>query len=92
MRSLLDSGQELRADVLKVPHHGGKGGGPAGAFFGAVSPRYSLISSGARNPFKHPAPVTLAALDALEGNQTLRTDRSGALRFVSERGRIILDG
>ncbi len=81
MRSLLDSGEDLRADVLKVPHHGGKTGASGEEFFKAVSPRISLISAGARNPFGHPAPQTVTALEAVPGNQVLRTDRSGALRI-----------
>ncbi len=82
IRSLLDSGQDLRADVLKVPHHGGKEGAIGEEFFKRVSPRYSLISNGARNPFGHPARETLSALEGIRGNTVLRTDLSGAIRII----------
>ena len=79
MKDILNSGQDLKAEVLKVPHHGAKLK-PAGlAFAQAVSPKLSLISVGERNPFKHPRPETLAALEAIPGNQILRTDLEGAV-------------
>lgn len=92
MRSLLASGLPLDADILKVPHHGGKAGEEGKAFFEAVSPRLSLLSAGRRNPFGHPAAETLAALTAVPGNHILRTDDSGALRLAPEGGRIAVDG
>ncbi len=92
MHSLLASGQVLDADVLKVPHHGGKAGRAVTDFLEAVTPRMSLISNGARNPFGHPAPETLAALEGVPGNQILRTDRLGAIRLVYNGQRVVLDG
>lgn len=92
MRSLLSSGQDLRADALKVPHHGGKTGPAGSVFFTAVGPRLSLVSAGARNPFGHPSASTLNILESVAGNRILRTDRSGALRLVLEADRIVLDG
>ena len=86
MRSLLASGQDLHADVLKVPHHGGKTGASGQEFTAAVAPRYSLVSAGARNPFGHPAAETLAALEGVPGNEVLRTDRLGAIRIILDDG------
>jgi len=82
MRSLLAGAQDLRADVLKVPHHGGKTGPSGKEFIAAVSPRFSLVSAGARNPFGHPAPETMAALESVTGNEVLRTDHLGAIRII----------
>src|SRR5207253_5174451 len=45
----------LRADVLKVPHHGSATSTGDG-LLSAVQPRYALISAGDRNPFGHPRP------------------------------------
>ncbi len=79
MKDILNSGQDLKADVLKVPHHGAKLKADGFAFVQAVSPKFSLISVGERNPFGHPAPVTLAALESIPGNKILRTDATGAI-------------
>ncbi|MEV0332621.1 ComEC/Rec2 family competence protein [Nocardia sp. NPDC050717] len=69
---LLD--QDLRADILKIPHHGSRTTTPA--FLRAVHPRLALISAGADNTFGHPHPAITTALDAL-GATVARTDRHG---------------
>ncbi|MFF8189734.1 ComEC/Rec2 family competence protein [Streptomyces bobili] len=63
-------------DVLKVAHHGSAYQDPD--LLRAVAPRLALISAGADNPYGHPAPSTVAALEAT-GAVVLRTDRDGAL-------------
>ncbi len=74
---LLQAGASLRADVLKVGHHG-SAYASSPAFIAAVRPRYALISAGRHNLFGHPAPVTVQTLrDA--GAAVLRTDRCGAI-------------
>lgn len=65
-----------RVDVLKVAHHGSAYQDPD--LLRAVAPRLALISAGADNPYGHPAPGTVAALEAT-GAVVLRTDRDGAL-------------
>jgi competence protein ComEC len=75
-RWLLHSGADLRATVLDVPHHGSRH--VLAPFLRAVRPKVAVISSGRNNPFGHPAPETLAALQAL--NATIwRTDAQGGL-------------
>ena len=44
---------DLRVDVVTVPHHG-SGGSSSDAFVGATEARIALISSGYANRFKHP--------------------------------------
>ena len=83
---LLDhSPDALRADVLKVAHHGSSTSTTA-AFLAAVHPRLALVSVGAHNAYGHPSADIMAALRA-SGAATLRTDRLGTvvLRFL-ERG------
>ncbi|WP_330461834.1 ComEC/Rec2 family competence protein [Streptomyces sp. NBC_00820] len=63
-------------DVLKVAHHGSAYQDPE--LIRLASPRAALISTGAGNPYGHPAPVTVAALQA-GGATVLRTDRDGAV-------------
>ncbi|UGT54137.1 ComEC/Rec2 family competence protein [Nocardia asteroides] len=69
---LLD--RDIRADILKIPHHGSRTTTPA--FLRAVHPRLALISAGADNTFGHPHPAVTTALDAL-GTTVARTDRHG---------------
>ena len=65
---LLTSELDLRADVLKLGHHGGIGS-TGNAFLNAVSPEYAIISVGANNDHGHPAAETLALLET-HGIQT----------------------
>jgi competence protein ComEC len=85
-RDLLERGATLRADVLKVPHHGSATSTTA-AFLAAVSPRVALIGVGRRNRFGHPSPAVLGRL-ATAGTRTFRTDRDGDVRLVFRDGRI----
>ncbi len=72
--SILRSGADLRAEVLKVPHHGSAWQSPA--FLAAVYPAVAVVSVGAHNDYGHPSPVLLAELQRL-GARTLRTDQDG---------------
>jgi competence protein ComEC len=67
----------LRADVLKVGHHGSRTSSSA-AFVAAVAPSDAVVSSGIRNRFGHPHPATLATF-AASGARVWRTDRVGAI-------------
>lgn len=67
----------LRADVLKVGHHGSRTSSSA-PFLEAVGPAAALISVGAGNDYRHPSPSTLEALERT-GAHILRTDRSGPI-------------
>jgi competence protein ComEC len=62
-------------DVLKVAHHGSDDAG-LGSLLDRSAPRLAVISVGARNPYGHPTPGTLATL-AAHGVPTLRTDQVG---------------
>lgn len=74
---LLARGADLRADVLKVGHHGSRTS-TSRALLAAVRPRHAIVSCGVRNRFGHPALSTLETLDSM-GVRTLRTDRVGAV-------------
>jgi competence protein ComEC len=79
---LLESGVDLHADVLKVPHHGAATSIPE--FFDAVSAAVAIVSVG-ENDYGHPVPATLDALVA-SGAQVWRTDRVGTIT-ISFAGR-----
>jgi competence protein ComEC len=76
---------DLRADLLKVAHHGSARSSDA-AFLGAVSPRLAVVSAGVGNAYGHPAPGALARLDSV-APLVLRTDRDGAVRVRWREGR-----
>jgi competence protein ComEC len=72
----------LRADVLKVGHHGSRTSTTA-AFLEAVDPTVAVISCGIRNRFGHPALATMATL-ARSPARVLRTDRDGSVTVVTD--------
>ncbi|WP_024875852.1 ComEC/Rec2 family competence protein [Saccharomonospora piscinae] len=80
---LLTGEADLRADVLKVPHHGSRY--TLAAFLTAVSPRIAVTSVGADNTYGHPSPVTLRVLRGL-GALTARTDTGGDTAVVNQDG------
>ncbi len=64
-------------DVLKVAHHGSADAGLPG-LLAETSPGLALISAGSGNPYGHPAPETLAALEQA-AVPTRRTDEDGEI-------------
>lgn len=68
---------ELRADVLKVGHHGSSTSSSDG-FLNAVRPSVALISVGAGNMYGHPSGDVLHALSRV-GARVVRTDESGTI-------------
>jgi len=77
---------DLRADVLKVGHHG-SATSSGDAFLAAVSPSLAVISVGARNVYGHPSSDVLAALGRI-GAEVARTDVDGTI-IVRSDGRNI---
>lgn len=75
-------GDALRADVLKVAHHGSATSSTA-PFLDAVRPRVALVSVGADNSYGHPSPEVLQAFDA-RGAHLLRTDDDGTIVFTTD--------
>jgi len=75
---------DLRADILKVGHHG-SAYSSAPAFLAAVQPKVAVISCGLHNVFGHPSPKTLDALRAL-GARIYRTDLDGGISLSIDEG------
>ena len=80
---LLASGVDLRADVLKMPHHGSRY--TSVAFLNAVAPRAVLVSVGAGNRYRHPDPGLLGGLERA-GIAVRRTDTGGDVAVVGRSG------
>lgn len=68
---------ELRAQVLKVGHHGSSTSS-SDAFLDAVHPDVAVISVGAGNKYGHPSNDVLHALSRV-GAEVLRTDEAGTV-------------
>ncbi len=81
-RKILADGDELTANFLKVPHHGGKTSSTA-PFLDAVHPAVAAISVGEANPFGHPSTDAVERIMA-EGTRLLRTDRDGAITISTD--------
>jgi competence protein ComEC len=77
---MLRAGLPLRADVMKVGHHGSSRSTSA-PFVIAVKPRLAVIQVGAGNRFGQPQPDVLQRLAA---SRVLRTDQSGRIEVISD--------
>ncbi|MEP6692678.1 MAG: DNA internalization-related competence protein ComEC/Rec2 [Gemmatimonadaceae bacterium] len=67
----------LRADVLKVGHHGSRTSSSA-RLLALVRPRVAIVSVGAGNTYGHPSGSTMRALAAV-GAAIFRTDQLGSI-------------
>ena len=81
-KEMLAKGYNLKADVLKVGHHGSNTSSSI-AFFQAVSPKYAVISVGVGNSYGHPNPVALTNLAAI-GAKVYRTDLNGSVVITTD--------
>jgi competence protein ComEC len=80
-------GIDVRADVLKVPHHGSKYASDD-AFLRAVNPKVAVIEVGAKNTYGQPASSTLARLASSTNALVLRTDQNGTVEIYHEDGKL----
>ena len=80
---------ELRADVLKVGHHGSRTSS-TDPFLAAVRPSVALVSVGRDNTYGHPSISVMQAL-ARGGAQVLRTDRAGTIVVRTDGERITVE-
>ncbi|OHB22444.1 MAG: hypothetical protein A2939_02685 [Parcubacteria group bacterium RIFCSPLOWO2_01_FULL_48_18] len=78
-------GKGLRAQVLKVPHHGSKYSSSM-QLLKLVQPKVSVIESG-KNRYGHPTKETLSRLAAV-GSRVFRTDTQGTIKVEVSAGAI----
>jgi competence protein ComEC len=76
-RAMLANRGDLRATILKVPHHGSATSSTA-AFISAVHPDVAIISDGYLNNFHFPSDAVVDRY-AAEGSTLIRTDLDGAV-------------
>ena len=87
-RALID-GEPLRADILKVGHHGSNTSS-IDPFLDAVSPVFAIISDGFENSFHHPNPKVLERLREHRAG-ILRTDLDGLVTIRTDGRRIWME-
>jgi competence protein ComEC len=83
--AILAAGADLRADVLKIPHHGSAR--QDRDFIAASHARVAIASAGWHNDYGHPAPSTITLVRSL-GMTLLRTDTEGSVAVVERDGRL----
>ncbi len=83
---LLHHHPELRATVLKVPHHG-SATSSSPAFLQAVQPRFAVLSVAADNTLNLPAEEVLQRYQMM-GIPVMRTDQNGTIEFITDGKRL----
>ncbi len=81
-RKLVNSRHQLKADILKAPHHGSRFSNSP-TFIEAVRPGTVIFSSGYLNRMRHPHPETLERYQKA-GVDIRRTDAHGALQVITD--------
>jgi competence protein ComEC len=76
---ILESGENIDVDFLKIAHHGSKYSSSE-SFLDAASPENAIISVSAKNSYGHPTKEVLEALQKRNIN-ILRTDEKGDIMF-----------
>jgi len=84
--AMLNSGTDLQADILKVPHHGSNTSSSE-AFLNAVNPTFALISSSERSRFNFPSEVVLNRYKR-RGIKLSQTSKSGATTIRTDGRRV----
>lgn len=84
-RAIANQWPSLRADLLKVSHHGSAD--QSTELTSQVRARLALISVGADNSYGHPTSEALAALGAA-GTPWLRTDQRGSFAVYEQHGQL----
>jgi len=83
---LSNSDMDLRADILKVAHHGSSTS-TSELFLNAARPRVALISVGKDNSYRHPSPAVVDRL-ARSGAAVYRTDQLGTVVVTTDGSRV----
>lgn len=83
-QAMLQAGVNLKADILKVAHHGSRTS-TSREFIKAAAPQVAVVSAGANNSYGHPHAELIERLNSLVP-AVLRTDQDGDIIFRLENG------
>lgn len=86
---VVESGADLSADVLKVPHHG-SATSSSYKFLKTVRPTYAVISVGSPNDYGHPNKAVFERYKEFECKR-YRTDVNGDIVFKSDGVKLIIE-
>ncbi|WP_270179349.1 DNA internalization-related competence protein ComEC/Rec2 [Alkalihalobacillus sp. CinArs1] len=78
-KELLSSNDNIKADILKVGHHGSDSSSSEELIRG-VDPKIAVVSAGKDNRYGHPHPDVIARFKEL-GVKMMRTDESGTITY-----------
>jgi competence protein ComEC len=87
-KEMMDAGYDLKADILKVGHHGSDSS-TSTEFLNAVKPKYAVISCGKDNSFDHPHKSTRQNLANVNA-KIYRTDEQGTITVYSNGTEIVI--
>jgi competence protein ComEC len=79
---MLRKGYLLKADIIKVPHHGSSSSSSP-LFLEKVNPAYAIVSVGERNIGRLPHPEVLKRYQQM-GTKIYRTDKHGAISIITD--------
>ncbi len=82
--AMLAGGAHLRADILKVAHHGSRTSSSP-EFLERVGAAYAVISAGRSNSYGHPHPEVVERISAM-GMMVVATAQGGAITFSIGEG------
>lgn len=85
---ILNSGEYIRSDVLKVGHHGSTSSSTP-AFLEAIMPEYAVIEVGEGNSYGHPKPEVVKRLRNI-GASIYTTMENGNIVFVSDGDKLTI--
>ncbi|MGI6113189.1 MAG: DNA internalization-related competence protein ComEC/Rec2 [Mahellales bacterium] len=80
-QSVLASGNDINADILKVPHHGSKTSSSP-EFIDRINPIYALISVG-NNNYGHPSDEVMERYRD-NGTEVITTKEAGAITIITD--------
>lgn len=83
-KEMMNGDISLKADVLKVGHHGGETS-TSSSFLKKVTPSYGVITVGKDNSYNHPNKETLKRLGKIK---IYRTDKQGNITFTTDGTKI----
>jgi competence protein ComEC len=86
---MIRKGFPLKADLLKIPHHGSSSSSTQ-AFLEKVKPSYAILSVSERNLGRLPHREVLRRYEQL-GTRIFRTDKHGAITVVTDGERIEIE-
>jgi competence protein ComEC len=79
---MMRKGHPLRADILKIPHHGSSTSSSP-TFLQRVSPDYAILSVGEQNIARLPHPEIMGRYEQM-GIKIFRTDKHGAITVITD--------